>query len=123
MVHKLSNIWSKYTALAISLQLVLPALASAEDMTLAYTARATELSAGSKMQLSNLLTKLEKNPQLKLHLATINPQRAGDHAQGEDRLSWITAFFRERNLDLAPRIKSTTFLYTQSSNPSVILSW
>jgi hypothetical protein len=123
MVHKLSNIWSKYTVLVISLQLLLPALASAEDMALHYDGRTTELSVENKMQLAGLLTRLEKNQQLKLHLAAINPQRAGDHGQGKERLDWVSAFFRERNLDLAPRVKSTTFLYTQNDNPSVIVSW
>lgn len=123
MVRKLSSVWAKYTAVVISLQLLLPALVSAEDMVLRYDGRTAELSVESKMQLANLLTKLEKNPQVKLQLAAITPQGAGDHGQGKERLDWVTAFFRERNLDLAPRIKSTTFLYTQNDNPSVILSW
>lgn len=123
MVRKLSKIWTKYTVLAMALQMLLPALAYTADLKLAYSPRATELSAESKMQLADLLKKLEANPGLKLHLAAASPQRLGDHALGQERLTWVNAFFRERNLDLTPRIKSTTYLYTQTDNPSVIISW
>ena len=103
--------------------MLLPYATLADDVKLAYSPRATELSVENKMQLANVLKKLEANPGLKLHMVSTSPQRLGDHALGQERLTWVNAFFRERNIDVTPRVKSTTYLYTQTDNPSVTISW
>jgi hypothetical protein len=122
-VLKLSQIWAQYTAVWVGLQLLLPALAAAADLSLSYRSHDTELSVENKLQLAELLSQLEAKPGLKLHLVTTSPASAADHTLGAERLAWINAFFKERNLDLTPRVKSTTYLYSAVNNPSVMISW
>jgi len=122
-VLKLSQIWAKYTAVSLALQMLLPAWALADELKLPYRGHEVELSVENKVQLAGLLAKLEGQPSLKLHLATTSPQSAIDHALGQERLAWVQAFFKERNLDVSTRVKSTTYLYSPSNNPLVIISW
>ena len=122
-VLKLSQIWAKYTAAGFALQMLLPALALADELKLPYRGHEVELSVENKVQLAGLLAKLEGQPDLKLHLATTSPHSATDHTLGQDRLAWVQAFFKERNVDVSSRIKSTTYLYSSSNNPAIIISW
>lgn len=122
-MQKLSQLWVQYTAAAWLLQMLLPALASADDIKLTYVTPATTLSVENKILLMPLITALEAHPKLKIHIATTSPLASSNHQPGQDRLDWVEAFLRERNHDITTQIQSTTYLYTRNDNSFINITW